>query len=79
MNYRQLMIGVVLSAGIVTASQAATSKDHLRKQAEAACAGDATRLCGDYVGDEAKSAECMKQNMAQVSPACRKASKALGR
>ncbi len=79
MNYRNIAIGLLLSAGLVTATQAATSKDRLRQQAEAACAGDATRLCGDYVGDEAKSAECMKQNMAQVSPACRKASKALAR
>ena len=78
MKSRHILVIAVAAVALGSWSAgAATGKDRLRQQAETLCAGDATRLCGDTMGDDAKTAECMKMNQAQLSPACRKASKAL--
>lgn len=80
MQYRYLAVGLISALCVSTAATAATSKqDRLRQQAEAMCAEDATRLCGDSIGDDARTAECMKANEAQLSPGCRRASRALNR
>ena len=80
MGYRHFAIGLVAAVCVSTGALGATSKqDRLRQQAEAMCTEDATRLCGDFIGDDARTAECMKANEAQLSPGRRRASKALNR
>ena len=41
-----------------------------RAAQEAACSGDATRLCGEAIPDEQKIAACLRANRAKISPAC---------
>jgi hypothetical protein len=40
-------------------------------QQRAACEGDATRLCGEFVPDIERIKACMSRKRAQLSPACR--------
>jgi hypothetical protein len=34
------------------------------------CAGDAQRLCGEFIPDRAKIATCLSQKKRELSPAC---------
>ncbi len=76
-----MLMGRILLAAAIAASlfgSAAEAKmpgrvsGTARQRAEQACYGDATRLCGDAIPDEAKITACMGQKRAQLSPECRK-------
>ena len=64
-----LLIGVSSSAMAVTASKQGPT---LRDEEQAACYGDATRLCKDAIPDEDKIAACMKAKFKEVSAGCKK-------
>ena len=68
------LVGAVLISCLSTGAFAATMKKStatLRDQEQAACYGDANRLCKDFVPDEGKIETCMRAKMSQVSAACR--------
>ena len=56
----------------VYAARANKSQPTLRDQEQAACYGDATRLCNEFVPDEEKIEACMRAKMSQISAGCRK-------
>ena len=74
------LIGALLTIGVATvAAQQVQAQTQTQTRAtpqadraaqEAACGGDATRLCGPVIPDEQKIAACLRANRAQVSPAC---------
>jgi len=37
---------------------------------EQACAGDAQRICGQFIPDRAKTGACLRRNKRQLSPDC---------
>ena len=41
-----------------------------RAAQEAACSGDATRLCSEAIPDEQKIAACLRANRDKITPAC---------
>jgi len=47
-----------------------------QQRSEGPCAGDVRRFCGDVKPGQGAIAKCMKAHEAELSPACREASKA---
>ena len=72
----RLLLAAAIAASVFGSAAEAKMPGRLsgtvRQQAEQACYGDATRLCGDAIPDEAKITACMGQKRTQLSPACRK-------
>lgn len=75
--YKQFgaLIGALMTVAAAQAIQPAqaqtqTAPQSQRAAQEAACSGDATRLCGEAIPDEQKIAACLRANRAKISPAC---------
>ena len=65
----------VVLAGLTTSAyaiRANKTQPTLRDQEQAACYGDATRLCNEFVPNEEKIETCMRAKMSQISAGCRK-------
>jgi hypothetical protein len=43
-----------------------------REQGQQYCTSDAMRLCSQFIPDETKIAACLKQNLKNLSPNCKK-------
>ena len=55
----------------VWASPASAQRaDDMKGQGQHPCAGDAQRLCGQFIPDRGKIATCLSQNKRALSPAC---------
>ena len=70
------LIGSLVLASLVLAllgsvAEAQTRPPVDRQAAEAACGGDAQRLCGPMIPDEAKIAQCLRDNRDNLTPACK--------
>lgn len=63
------MTGFIQPAGAQTQPQGTAQSE--RAAQEAACGGDASRLCGPALPDEQKIAACLRANQDKISPACR--------
>ena len=59
-----------LSLAIWASPAAAQRADEMRGGGQHPCAGDAQRICGEFIPDRAKIATCLFKNKAQLSPAC---------
>ena len=59
--------GAALLVSITTGGRADDRSDEQRD-----CTSDALRLCGQFVPDEAAITTCMRKNVKQLSPSCRK-------
>jgi hypothetical protein len=60
------LIGLLAWSGLAPAPAAAQGSP----QQQAACSGDAQRLCGQFIPDVAKITACMSHKRSQVSAAC---------
>lgn len=60
---------LALPLGSAATAQGAPPVD--RRAAEAACGGDAQRFCGPMIPDEAKIAQCLRDNREKLTPACK--------
>ena len=70
----RIAISLMLVAGVSTqafALKASKARPTLRDQEQAACAGDARRLCRDDIPNEEKIEACMRAKFAQVSAGCK--------
>src|SRR4051794_18753548 len=59
-----------LSLAVWVSPAAAQRSDEMRGGGQHPCAGDAQRLCGQFIPDRSKIASCLSQNKPQLSPAC---------
>ena len=75
MRIHKTLYSLIGAAAIAIMAQAAQAQTQAAPQAdraaqEAACSGDATRLCGEAIPDEQKIAACLRANRTKISPAC---------
>ena len=66
---KKAAILVVAAVGINAPSSSFAGASEAEK--EAACKGDAIRLCFENIPDRDEVAQCMKRKIVQLSPACR--------
>ena len=62
-------LGLLLATVFVLLMQPTTSRAYTQEE-EAACSGDAFRLCGPEIPDVDRVTACMVRNKAQLSPGC---------
>jgi hypothetical protein len=65
-----ILLGVVLAAGLLVAQSSAPAAAYTEEQ-QAACEGDAMRLCGQFIPDIPRITACMKRNCRLASARCR--------
>lgn len=64
--------GLLLALSLAWASPAAAQRaDDMKGGGQSPCAGDAQRLCNEFIPDRAKVASCLFRNKKQLAPACR--------
>lgn len=65
-------IGLLVGSLALWASPAAAQRsDEMKGGGGHPCAGDAQRICSEFIPDRAKVASCLFKNKAQLSGACR--------
>ncbi len=62
----------MLGLGLATAQAQVANKFHITPEERAACQLDATTLCSYVFPDEDALITCMKANVANLTPKCRK-------
>ena len=62
-------LGLLLATVFVVLMQPTTGRAYTQEE-EAACSGDAFRLCGPEIPDVDRVTACMVRNKAQLSPGC---------
>ena len=62
-----------LSLAVWASPAAAQRSDEMRGGGQHPCAGDAQRVCGEFMPDRGKIASCLFKNKRQLSPACQTA------
>ncbi len=65
----------VIAGALVVGALAASPLSVVRAETEAdreACTPEVHRLCGQYIPDREAIVQCLKQNMKNLVPACRK-------
>lgn len=62
-------LGLLLATVFVLLMQPTTGRAYTQEE-EAACSGDAFRLCGPEIPDVDRVTACMVRNKAQLSPGC---------
>ncbi len=66
---RSLVLTLILALS-ASLAHAQSSKYHVTAAEQAACFGDAARLCSDTYPNEDKLLSCMKQNQSALSSGC---------
>ncbi len=64
------LIAAALSFAAWTSPAAAQRADDMRGGGQHPCAGDAQRLCSEFIPDRGKVASCLFKNKGQLSSAC---------
>ena len=73
MKMRSLKIGSLAAAlclAVLISPAAAQRADEMKGGGQHPCAGDAQRLCGEFMPDRGKIASCLSQKKRELSPAC---------
>ena len=60
----------VVSFAVWASPAAAQRADEMKGGGQHPCAGDAQRLCGEFMPDRGKIASCLSQKKRELSPAC---------
>jgi hypothetical protein len=63
-------LGLLFATALALLMQPTTSRAYTQEE-EAACSGDAFRLCGADIPDVDRVTACMVRNKSQLSPGCR--------
>jgi hypothetical protein len=58
----------VAAIGVASSANAACTKEQGRQY----CTGDAMKLCSAFIPNETKIEACLRQNVAKLSPDCKK-------
>jgi len=69
-----LAAGAMVALGALVSPAAAQRADDMRPGqggGQHACAGDAQRICGEFIPDRGKVASCLFKNKSQLSAGCR--------
>ena len=64
------LAGAALCFAVLASPAAAQRSDDMKGQGQHPCAGDAQRLCGEFIPDKGKIATCLGQKRSELSPAC---------
>lgn len=70
--YSALLSTVVFSVGLTSVQAQTVNKFHITPEEQAACQSDATTLCSDVFPDEEALISCMRSNVSNLTPVCRK-------
>jgi len=62
--------GVMLTFSAFASPAAAQRSDEMKGQGQHPCAGDAQRICSEFIPDRGKVASCLFKNKRQLSSAC---------
>ena len=68
---KAMFVGVVLALCVVATPAAAQRADDMKGGGGHPCAGDAQRICNEFIPDRAKVASCLFKNKGKLTPACR--------
>jgi hypothetical protein len=63
-------LAAALSLAVWASPASAQRADDMKGQGQHPCAGDAQRLCGEFIPDKGKIATCLSQKKRELSPAC---------
>jgi hypothetical protein len=64
------LAGAALALAVLASPAAAQRADDMKGQGQHPCAGDAQRLCGEFIPDRGKIATCLSQKKRELSSAC---------
>lgn len=64
------LAGAALCVTVWALPAAAQRSDDMKGGGQHPCAGDAQRICGQFIPDRAKIATCLSQNRSSLSQAC---------
>ena len=64
------LAGAALCLAVLASPAAAQRSDDMKGQGQHPCAGDAQRLCGEFIPDKGKIATCLGQKRSELSRAC---------
>lgn len=70
--YSAFLSTVVLFVSLTSVQAQVANKFHITPEEQAACQGDATTLCSDAFPDEDALISCMRTNVSNLTPVCRK-------
>jgi hypothetical protein len=68
-------IGTVLALGLLCLTFAPVAAKADQQQDQDACMQDAQTVCGQFIPDRERVAQCLMKNRHKISPACRTALK----
>jgi hypothetical protein len=63
-------LAAALCVAVWVSPAAAQRSDDMKGGGQHPCAGDAQRICGQFIPDRAKIATCLSQNRSSLSQAC---------
>jgi uncharacterized membrane protein len=63
-------LAAALALAVWASPASAQRADDMKGQGQHPCAGDAQRLCGEFIPDRGKIATCLSQKKRELSPAC---------
>ena len=63
-------LAAALCLAVWASPVSAQRADDMKNQGQHPCAGDAQRLCGQFIPDRGKIATCLGQNRGSLSSAC---------
>jgi len=69
-SWKFASIGAALCLALWAAPAGAQRADDMKGGGQHPCAGDAQRVCSEFIPDRAKVASCLFKNKAQLSQAC---------
>lgn len=70
MRFRPTLLASAFAMTIAIAALPQTAHAQTAEQ-QAACQGDAQRLCSQYIPDHGQIAACLRRYIRYISPACR--------
>ncbi len=64
------LTGAALALAVLASPAFAQRADDMKDQGQHPCAGDAQRLCGEFIPDKGKIATCLTKKKRELSPKC---------
>src|SRR5262245_6048342 len=69
-SWKLASVGAALCLALWAAPAGAQRSDDMKGGGQHPCAGDAQRVCSEFIPDRAKVASCLFKNKRQLSSAC---------
>lgn len=70
--YSAILSTSILLISLTSVQAQEANKFHITPEEQTACQGDATTLCSDVFPDEDALISCMRSNVSNLTPVCRR-------